>query len=312
MSAPKVSIIIPTYNGERYLSETLDSVRFQIFKEWEAIVIDDGSKDGTVAVAEEYAARDKRIRVVQQKNGGVARARNGGLRETNSDSTFVIFLDHDDFWEPFALSSLIEAADSVPNCACATAIGRFVNEIGMWTKEGDLEESGRDRLELRDGRVQKLSVNNPTTFGSFAIRNYMVTPGLVLMKREILVKTGEFDQDVAPCDDWDMYARMSRHGCFVFLNKVILNYRLHFNNASLNSEKMKESEQLMRRKLASSQENSPEQAVIARTAYKEWQKYLIRRKVEFATDALKRKDVSGALKQMAYIVKPFMDMVRGI
>ncbi len=312
MNTPTISIVIPTYNGERYLSESLDSVRYQTFRNWEAVVIDDGSVDGTVAVAEEYAGRDTRIRVVQQQNGGVARARNGGLSETSPNSTYVIFLDHDDFWEPNALSNLIDAVNSVPDCVCASGIARFVNEIGMSIKEGELEESGRDRLELKSGRVKKLTNDDPSTFGSFAIRNYMVTPGLVLMKREILVKVGAFDQDVAPCDDWDMYARLSRHGCFVFLNKVILNYRLHFNNASLNSEKMRTSEQLFRRKLATSKENTEEQAVIAKAAYKEWQKYLIRRKVDFAFDALKRKDFVSAVQQISYMLKPLTQLLKNI
>ena len=94
---PIVSIIVPVYNGEPYLSETLDSIRNQSFKNWETVVIDDGSKDGSVGVALGYVNRDPRIRVVQQENSGVANARNSGFAATNPQTEFVIFLDHDDF-----------------------------------------------------------------------------------------------------------------------------------------------------------------------------------------------------------------------
>src|SRR5215467_14924975 len=103
---PRISIVIPTYNSEDYLAQTLDSVLVQTCSDWELVIYDDGSRDGTVAVADCYSAYDRRIRVLQGRNGGVAAARNQGFAATNPVSEFVIFFDHDDLWEPDTLETL--------------------------------------------------------------------------------------------------------------------------------------------------------------------------------------------------------------
>src|SRR5262245_46364723 len=95
-TTPRISIVIPTYNSEDYLAQTLDSGLAQTCGDWEVVVYDDGSRDGTVAVANRYSANDRRIRVLQGRNGGVAAARNQGFAAANPASEFVIFLDHDD------------------------------------------------------------------------------------------------------------------------------------------------------------------------------------------------------------------------
>lgn len=95
MSAPTVSIVIPTYNCERYIAETLGSIVHQTVQDWEVIVIDDGSTDDTVKIATGF---DPRVRVIQQRNAGVCVARNRGFEE--SRGRFLCFLDHDDYWYP--------------------------------------------------------------------------------------------------------------------------------------------------------------------------------------------------------------------
>lgn len=94
----RVSIITPCYNGERFIAETLDSVLGQTYAQWELFVVDDGSTDRTAAIAEAYAAKDSRIRVLRQKNAGTACARNRALREANG--RYIALLDADDVWEP--------------------------------------------------------------------------------------------------------------------------------------------------------------------------------------------------------------------
>ena len=94
---PYFSIIIPVYNVEPYLRECLDSVLAQTFTDWEAICIDDGSTDGSGAILDEYAAKDKRFRVIHQANEGVSVARNLALDLSTGD--WVCFLDSDDIWD---------------------------------------------------------------------------------------------------------------------------------------------------------------------------------------------------------------------
>ena len=103
---PAVSIIIPVYNLEQYLDATLESVERQTFTDFEAIVVDDGSKDGTRAVACRHAERDPRIVVVHKENGGVARARETALGRARG--RYITFLDGDDLFEPEMLQRLVE------------------------------------------------------------------------------------------------------------------------------------------------------------------------------------------------------------
>ena len=99
---PRISIVIPTYNGAQTLFDTLSSVQAQTFSDWQAIIIVDGSTDDTVSrFVESSFSRDFRFRLVIQKNMGVSRARNVGLDLCNSE--YVAFLDHDDIWHPTKL-----------------------------------------------------------------------------------------------------------------------------------------------------------------------------------------------------------------
>ena len=91
---PKISIIIPCYNQSLFLSESLESVISQTLSDWECIVVNDGSTDNSLSIANEYACRDQRIKVVSQENSGPSAARNHGVQE--SHGKFILFLDGDD------------------------------------------------------------------------------------------------------------------------------------------------------------------------------------------------------------------------
>lgn len=101
---PEISVIIPVYNVEKYLSRCLDSLKKQTFPNWEAVCVDDGSTDGSGAVLDSYAAEDARLKVIHQKNGGLSVARNNGLSAANG--RYVYFLDSDDFMHPQLLETV--------------------------------------------------------------------------------------------------------------------------------------------------------------------------------------------------------------
>lgn len=94
---PKVSIIVPVYNTEKYLRRCLDSIAAQTFADWECICVDDGSPDAAGAILDDYAAKDSRFVVIHQENGGVSRARNAGLDAACGE--YVGFVDSDDWVE---------------------------------------------------------------------------------------------------------------------------------------------------------------------------------------------------------------------
>ncbi len=106
---PKISIIIPVYNVEKYVGDCIKSVIKQSMTDIELILVDDGSLDESGKICDTYAAEDSRIRVIHKKNGGVGAARNDGLKQASGD--WVIFCDSDDWMEPNALQELVEAGE---------------------------------------------------------------------------------------------------------------------------------------------------------------------------------------------------------
>jgi len=108
MNNPEISIITPVYNAEKYLSQCLDSILNQTFKDWELILIDDGSMDNSPVISRGYAEKDSRIRVIHQANAGASAARNTGL--DNSQGKWITFVDSDDWISPDYLEKLLQTA----------------------------------------------------------------------------------------------------------------------------------------------------------------------------------------------------------
>lgn len=105
---PQISVIIPIYNGAKYLQRCLDSLLNQTFKDWVAICIDDGSTDSTASILDEYANKDKRFVVVHKKNAGVSAARNDGIKLVKTE--YVHFMDADDILDKNYYSQIISCA----------------------------------------------------------------------------------------------------------------------------------------------------------------------------------------------------------
>ncbi len=105
MTTGLVSIITPCYNGAKYISETIDSVIAQTYRNWEMIIVDDGSHDQSAEIIQSYTAREPRIKIIQQQNAGSAAARNKGIKQ--AEGQYIALLDADDLWDPKFLSRQI-------------------------------------------------------------------------------------------------------------------------------------------------------------------------------------------------------------
>lgn len=110
---PKISVIVPVYNTENYLHRCIDSILVQTFTDFELLLIDDGSKDNSGVICDEYAAKDARIRVFHKENGGVSSARNLGL--DNARGEWISFVDSDDWIEPILIESCIGVISETHN-----------------------------------------------------------------------------------------------------------------------------------------------------------------------------------------------------
>lgn len=126
---PVISVIVPVYKVEQYLHRCVDSILGQTYKDFELILVDDGSPDNCGRICDEYAKQDPRVVVIHQQNGGLSAARNAGIdwAFANSDSQWLFFVDSDDFIHPKTLRSLLDAADKY---GTDISIGGFAETSG--------------------------------------------------------------------------------------------------------------------------------------------------------------------------------------
>ena len=141
MEQIKVSIVIPAYNVESYISRAIESCMQQSYENIEIVVVDDGSSDDTYNVVAAYSQKDKRIKLVRQKNAGVSSARNKAL--DMCEGAYVLFLDSDDWFERDAVKRLIEKRNEIDSktvllsCGCYFA---YIRENGIEKEQGNMDE----------------------------------------------------------------------------------------------------------------------------------------------------------------------------
>ena len=230
MPPPSISIIIPTYRG-KYLAETVQSVLAQTVSDWELVIVDDGSPDGTFAAAQELAGRDPRIQAMRTENGGESRARNAGLARTDARSPYVIFLDHDDLWEPDALQTLRGALEAAPEALGAYGIGQFVDPDNAPCQPGELESWCRLRKRLSGGRFVDCAPGDLTTLETIAYHLSIPTPGVCLLRRSTLPTGDLFKPEMrSGSGDMHLWMRLARGGGFAFVDKSVIRGRRHDAN----------------------------------------------------------------------------------
>ncbi len=182
---PKVSVIIPTYNRAWILKEAIDSVLAQDFKDFELIVVDDGSSDDTEQILDAYK-RD--LVVIRQPNRGVSGARNRGIAAAGGQ--LIAFLDSDDLWLPGKLSTQVAFFDSNPS-----AVINQTQEI--WIRNG-VRVNPKIRHHKFSGMIFERS-----------LALCLVSPSAVMMRRSLFDEVGLFDEDLPACEDYDLWLRIS-------------------------------------------------------------------------------------------------------
>lgn len=204
-----ISVIIPVFSRERELPEAVQSLQQQAFGDWEALIVDDGSTDGTLRVAQKLAAEDHRIRVLfhpHRVNLGPGASRNLGVEVARGD--VITFLDSDDVLEPGALGSYREAFSRFPEAQIVYGKARFV---------GDRD----DGIVYGQGLPWVLADLFPQL-----VRANVIPTGAIAIRREIL-GASPFPPDMPCCQDWACWLQLSVKHPFVFMDQVIETMRTH-------------------------------------------------------------------------------------
>lgn len=210
MSHPKVSIIIPTFNGSRYLTQTIDSVLNQTFKNFEVIVVDDGSTENISTILSSYS---KQINYIYKKRTGPAATRNAGI--ILSKGEYVALLDHDDIWLPEKLEIEVEFLNNNPQCGLVYTYPRLIDSEGKI-----IEHEPPSHFPCGSVFIDFLKRNRITTFSATMIR------------KKVFDSLGFLDErkEVMTCDDYDMWLRITDFFEIQFSPKRTVYYRLHDNN----------------------------------------------------------------------------------
>jgi glycosyltransferase involved in cell wall biosynthesis len=186
---------MPAYNVEQYLAASVESVLAQTFRDWELVNVDDGSTDRTGAIADSYARRDQRIRVVHQPNGGLSAARNTAMRYAAGD--YFALLDSDDLWDPLFLEAQMAVFAARPQVSIVTGNGR---ELGG-------PRSGKPARPWPDRRAQPDFLQILGDHEAIFIMS--------IFDRKVYESIGEFDERMRSNEDYDYWLRASLAG-FVF------------------------------------------------------------------------------------------------
>ncbi|MDP3980817.1 MAG: glycosyltransferase [Chlamydiota bacterium] len=206
MSVPAVSIIIPCFNSSKTITDTLNSVLMQTLQGWEALVINDGSTDSSLERIKSFCQKDPRIKLISQKNQGVAEARNSGIKMAQGE--YIIFLDADDLLFPRMLDRTVRMLRKNTDCGVAycdwiTSDYNLVNMI--WTNSF-------------------IGKRNPY---SDLVEQNRFQPNVLLIRRNVVDELGGFDVTLPPCEDWDMWIRIARQGVgFIRVPEALALYRM--------------------------------------------------------------------------------------
>jgi len=212
MKPTAVSIILPIYNGGRYLLSALATVQAQTLAEWELIVVDDGSTDNTASLLAQAPADPRRI-VIHQPNSGRSGSRKRALAAAHGE--LIAFLDVDDAWHPEFLSQLAAALQAVPHAVAAFCGWQYMDELGhplpqsVLLSERDLQQFGRD-LRWRNS----------------------IMPSSIAARRPAIEQVGGFDDSLHGSEDWDLWLRLKSLGAFVPVPRVLTWYRTHPDSAT--------------------------------------------------------------------------------
>ena len=215
---PRLSIILPVFNGEEFLKETIESVISQIFQDWELIIVNDGSTDSSEDISINFAQHDSRIKIFSQSNQGLSSARNAGFAQCNGE--LIGFLDADDLY-------LSECLDIVSH--------RFT------TSKADLIISGyyyfQNNNQLHSHRLGERQISHLEL-----IKGNLAPPVAHFIRKDFANELGGFDASLRSCEDWDFWIRAGKMGAKIqSIPEVLVGYRYVPTSMSRNPRVMYDS-----------------------------------------------------------------------
>lgn len=209
--AVPISVIIPLYNKGPFILRTLQSVLAQTHREFECIIIDDGSTDDGPAIVR--SVQDDRIRLITQINSGVSSARNRGLLSAQHD--YCAFLDADDKWDPGYLTKMTQLIAMNPGSGLYFSSHRVINSNGSCTTKATPSIAKPDH---------QATFNLFRYFRTFNLYDWALHTSCCIVNRKTAIESGGFDERISYYEDYDLFSRIALMRTFTYLNTPLTYY----------------------------------------------------------------------------------------
>lgn len=203
---PEITVVIPLYNGKKYISETIKSVLSQTYGNYETVVVDDGSTDGSFEILE--TSFKGRIRYFRQENSGISAARNKGIAEARGE--FIAFLDHDDKWLPEKLEKQMGLFRNNPETGLVYSNSFITDENGA--RHGtifDIQPPYRGKVFYKLLKADFMPV------------------ATVMVKKNVIDQAGVFSGNFSVAEDWDLFLRISKKYQVDYVDEALAEYKVH-------------------------------------------------------------------------------------
>jgi glycosyltransferase involved in cell wall biosynthesis len=224
MSEPRISVLMPSYNVASYIDEAIESIRRQTLGDFELLILDDGSRDGTVARIQKHAQRDARIRLFPMKHEGYVKMLRFGLSQAHG--ALIARMDADDVALPERFSRQVEYLNAHADCV---AVG---SQVILTDPYGTPVESPSHPLAHEQ-------IERDLLAGS----GWAIVHPTAMMRKEAVEASGGYAQDLELCEDVDLFLKLAERGRLANLPEVLLHYRQH--PTSVNHTKYQQQQQIL-------------------------------------------------------------------
>jgi len=212
MTAPQISVLMPVYNAKKYIKAAVDSILNQTFTDFEFIIINDGSTDGTLAILEKYAKKDTRIRLISRENKGLVATLNEGI--ALAKAPLIARMDADDIALPERFSVQKDYLDKHLSVVCLGSRARVIDAKGRFLIT---TRTKRGHAELEKAALQgRTPITHPTA----------------MMRVEAIKKAGGYKQKNYPAEDLALWLELAELGRIDNVSDVLLEYRIHDDSIS--------------------------------------------------------------------------------
>ena len=226
---PEVSIITPCYNSEAFIGRTIESVQAQTLTDWEHIVVDDGSTDGSASLIQAYSKQEPRLRMKVQPNGGCAQARNAGFWLSSPQSHYLLFLDADDCLEPDMLKTMCSYMDEHPQVGMAYCRYALVDAEDRSLSNEEASLTVGPRFVPHGIGIRVLGSEAPRTpLTSIFTLPAGIIPSLAMFRRSVYENTPGWDEEMGIIyEDVGLYVHIALQSEVHYRHEALVRYRRH-------------------------------------------------------------------------------------